>query len=202
MSYYTSGGPDNKNRTNKPPSTGRVQKTSNGDTKCPPTSQNLPHWHPFWLSNTRTTRRGAELEWLARGNPETNPITMIAKTVSHVARQSSWIPWPSCSPSGCPFPIMSLALSACESPQAVHFWVLIRRPLSGPGRGSPFLQQKEQIWSKSSDTQRGRCRLKSIFTTEKLSSVSFSRNFYDWEAASQVTLRELLWGGEGRSQVI
>ena len=176
MSYYTSGGPDNENRTNKPPSTGIVQKMSNGDTKCPTTSQNPPHWHPFWLSNTHTTRRDPESEWLARGNLETNPVTIKAKTVSHVAQQSSWIPWPSCSPS-CPFPKMSLTLSAWVSPQAIHFWMLIRRPLSGPGRGSPFLQQKEQIWSKSSDTQRGRCRLKSIFTTEKFSSVSFGRNF-------------------------
>ena len=36
-----------------------------------------------------------------------------------------------------PFPINSLALSAHVSPQKIHFRVLDRSPVSGPGRG-PF----------------------------------------------------------------
>ena len=56
------------------------------------------------------------------------------KIVSHAAEQF-WVPLPYCSPPGCPFPIKSLALSACVSPQAVHFQVLDKSPLSGPGRG-------------------------------------------------------------------
>ena len=49
----------------------------------------------------------------------------------------SWVPLPYCSPPGCPFPIKSLALSADVSPWTIHFWVLYKSPVSGPGRGSP-----------------------------------------------------------------
>ena len=35
------------------------------------------------------------------------------------------------------FPIKSLALSAYVSPQTIHFQVLDKSPLSGPGRGAP-----------------------------------------------------------------
>ena len=58
------------------------------------------------------------------------------ETVSHVAEQS-WVPLPYCSPPGCPFPIESLASSACVSLQTIHFWRLDKSPLSGPGRGPP-----------------------------------------------------------------
>ena len=44
---------------------------------------------------------------------------------------------PYCSPPGCPFPIKSLALSAHVSPQTIHFWLLDKSPISGPGSG-PF----------------------------------------------------------------
>ena len=36
-----------------------------------------------------------------------------------------------------PFPIKSLALSADVSPQTIHFRVLDKSPVSGPGRGPP-----------------------------------------------------------------
>ena len=85
----------------------------------------------------RATRKDPESEWWARDNPETNPITIKPETASHVAEQSSWVTLPSCSPPGCPFPIKSLALSARVSPRTIHFWVLDKRPLSGPGRGPP-----------------------------------------------------------------
>ena len=67
-------------------------------------------------------------------------MTIKPETVSHVAEQFSWVPLPCCSPPRPPFPIKSLALSARVSPQAIHFRVLDKSPLSGPGRGSPFLQ--------------------------------------------------------------
>ena len=54
--------------------------------------------------------------------------------MSHGAEQSSWVPWPSYSLPGCPFPIKSLALS----PRTIHFQMLDKSPLSGPGRGPPF----------------------------------------------------------------
>ena len=55
----------------------------------------------------------------------------------HTAEKSSWVPSSYCSPPGHLFPMKSLALSASVSPQTIHFWVLDKRPLSGPGRGPP-----------------------------------------------------------------
>ena len=103
---------DKEQGTNKPPPTRRVWERSKGDAMCSTTSQNLSCCHPSWLSNARTTRKGPESEWLARGNLETNPITIKPKTASRMAEQSSWVPLPSCSLPRHPFPIKSLALSA------------------------------------------------------------------------------------------
>ena len=61
----------------------------------------------------------------------------LPETASHAAEQFSWVPLPCCSPPGCPFPIKSLALPAHVSPQTIHFRVLDKRPASGPGRGPP-----------------------------------------------------------------
>ena len=54
-----------------------------------------------------------------------------------MAELFSWVLLPYCSPPGCPFPIKSLALSAHVSPRTIHFWVVGRSPLLGPGRGPP-----------------------------------------------------------------
>ena len=124
MSCFTTGGPGKEHRTNKLPPTGRVWERSKGDTTCPTTSQNSPLWHPSWVNKACTTRKDSEPEWLAKDHPETNPII-------------SWVPLPYCSPPGCPFPIKSLALSAHVSPQTMHFRVLDKSPVSGPGRGPP-----------------------------------------------------------------
>ena len=83
------------------------------------------------------TRKDSELEWLAKDHPKTNPITINPKTASHAAEQFSWVPLPYCAPPGCPFPTKSLALSAHVSPWTIHFWVLDKSPVSGPGRGPP-----------------------------------------------------------------
>ena len=74
---------------------------------------------------------------MAKDHQETNPITIKPDIVSHMAEQFSWVPLPSCSPPGCPFPIKSLALSADVSPRTIHFRALDKRPVSGPGRGPP-----------------------------------------------------------------
>ena len=42
---------------------------------------------------------------------------------------------------GGPFPIKSLALSAHVSPRTIHFRVLDKSPVSGPGRGPPSCKQ-------------------------------------------------------------
>ena len=67
-----------EHRTNKPPQIIRVQKRSKWDTTCLTISQNPPSW----LSNACATRKDSELEWLAKDNPETNPITIIPETAS------------------------------------------------------------------------------------------------------------------------
>ena len=94
-------------------------------------------WHPSWLNKVSITRKDSESEWLAKDNPETNPVTIKPETASHMAEQFSWVPLPYCSPPGCPFPIKSLALSIHVSPQTIHFRVLDKSPVSGPGRGPP-----------------------------------------------------------------
>ena len=136
MSCFMTGGPGNEHGTNKPPPTGRVQERSKEDTTCPSTTQN-PLWYPSWLNKACTTSKDSESEQLAKDNLETNPITIKPKTASHVTEQSSWVPLPSCSLPRHPFPIKSLALSAHVSPWPIHFPVLDKSPVSGPGRRPP-----------------------------------------------------------------
>ena len=73
-----------------------------------------------------------------------NPITIKPKTASHVAEQF-WVPLPSCSLPGRPFPIKSLALSTYMSSQTIHFRVLDKSPVSSPGRG-PLSCNKWRPW--------------------------------------------------------
>ena len=110
MSCFRTGGPGKKQGTNKPPPTRRVWERSKGDTTCLTISQNPSLWHPSWLNKACTTKKDSESEWLAKDNPETNPITIKLETASHVTEQFSWVPLTSCSPPGRPFPIKSLAL--------------------------------------------------------------------------------------------
>ena len=137
MSCFITGGPGKEHETNEPPPTGRVQERSKGDTICRTTSQNPSLWYPSWLNKACTTRKDSESEWLAKGNLGDNPITIKPEIASHVAELFSWVPLPYCSPLGCPFPIKPLALSAHVSPQTIHFWVLGKSPVLGPGRGLP-----------------------------------------------------------------
>ena len=140
VSCFTTGGPDKEHGTNKLPPTRRVPERSKGDTTCPSTSQNPSLWYPHWLNKVCTTWKDSESEWLAKDNPESNSITIKPNTAKHVAELFSWVPLPFCSPPGCPFPIKALAMSAHVSPQTIHFWLLNKSPVSGPGRGFPFLQ--------------------------------------------------------------
>ena len=92
-SPFTTGGSGKEHGTNKSPPNRRVQERSEGDTMCPTASQN-PRWHPPWLSDACATRKDSELEWLAKDHLETNPIIIKPKTVTHVAEQFSWVPYP------------------------------------------------------------------------------------------------------------
>ena len=159
------GGPGKEHGTNKPPPTRRVQERSKGDTTCPITSQNPSLWNPSWLNKVCTTRKDSESEWLAKDNPETNPITIKPKTSSHMAELFSWVPLPYCSTPRCPFPIKPLALSAHVSPRTIHFWVLDKSPVSGPGRGPPSSVQfscwvvSDSLWPHGPQHARPPCPL-------------------------------------------
>ena len=143
MSCFMTGGPGKEHGTNKP--TWRFQERSKGDTTCPTTSQNPSCWHPSWLIKACTTTKDSESEWLAEDNLETNPITIKSKIASHTAEQFFWVPLSDCFLSGCPFPVNSLALSARVSPRAIHFWVLDKSTVSGPGRGPPSCYIRTQL---------------------------------------------------------
>ena len=110
--------------------TGRIQERSKWDASpyVLLTSQNPPCWNPSWLSEAHTIREYPESECLASDNPETKPVTIRPKTASHVAGQVPRVPLPCCSPPRHPFPVKSLALSACVSSQTIHFWVLDKCP--------------------------------------------------------------------------
>ena len=77
-------------------------------------------------------------------------ISIKPETASHTAEQFSWVPLPYCSPPGCPFPIKSLALSAHVSPRTIHFQVLDKSPVLGPGRGLPSCNKWWLWWDSSS----------------------------------------------------
>ena len=66
-----------------------------------------------------------------------NPITIKLETASHVAEQFSWVPSPSCSPPGRPFPI-NLLLGTCVSSDN-SFPSVRQEPSFGPWQGSPVL---------------------------------------------------------------
>ena len=135
------GAPGKKHRTNKPSPTrrnsGKVKRRYHMSDQLPESSC----WHPSWLNKACTTRKDSKSEGLAKDNPETNSITIKPNTASHVAEQFSWILLPHCSPPGHPFPVKSLAY---VSPQIIHFWVLGKSPLSGPGRSPPFCNVRSQ----------------------------------------------------------
>ena len=76
-----------------------------------------------------------------------NLITIKSKTLRHVAEQSSWVPLPSYSPPGHFFPIKSLALLSCVSPQTMHFQVLDKSPFLGSGRDPTYHNRKMNVHS-------------------------------------------------------
>ena len=80
--------------------------------------------------------------------PETtrkgNPIIIKPEAANHMAEQFSWVPLPCYSPPGLPFPIKCFALMVHVSPRTIHFQVLDKSPLLGPGRG-PSSSNKLEI---------------------------------------------------------
>ena len=82
-----------------------------------------------------------------------------------MAELFSWVPLPYCSTPRCPFPIKPLALSAHVSPRTIHFWVLDKSPVSGPGRGPPSSVQfscwvvSDSLWPHGPQHARPPCPL-------------------------------------------
>ena len=86
-----------------------------------------------------------------------------------MTEQFSWVPSPSCSPPGHPFPITSLALSAHVSPQTIQFRVLDKRPVSGPGRGPPSCNTSQYLRAQECPvpTTAGHCKQREEFWIRK-----------------------------------
>ena len=78
--YFMTGDPGKPHRTNKPPPPEEFWKGQKEMPHVLLTSQNLPRWSSFWLSNAWATQKDPESEWLARDNPETNPIAVKPET--------------------------------------------------------------------------------------------------------------------------
>ena len=94
-------------------------------------------WNPSWLSNELAPSKDLELELLARDSTETNCITITPETVGLLTAllQDSLtllpcLPWQ-------PFPIMSLALSACIASSDNLFLSFRKEPTPVPGNDSP-----------------------------------------------------------------
>ena len=122
-----------------PPKTNQKNPKEGGDNQPPRVLLAGIHlgWEMRAPPGRTLSQTTGQTRWLARDNPETYPMTIKPETVSHVAEQFSWVHLPCCSPPGRPFPIKSLALSARVSPRIIHFRVLDKNPLLGPGRESP-----------------------------------------------------------------
>ena len=150
MSYFKTGGPSKEVRNIELISHHQPEEFTNGKKKKKRererhhVSYHLPESFSQALILADQGVHHQEGPWvrmIGRENPETNPINIKPKTASHVTEQSSWVPSPSCSSPGRPFPIKSLALSAYVSPWTIHFWVKDKSALSGLGRGPPSYNQ-------------------------------------------------------------
>ena len=143
VSYFKTGGLGKEHRTNKPPPARRVLERSKGDTMYPTTSQNPSCWYPSWLSNVCTTRKFSESEWLAKDNPETNPITIKPKPQGRAVLPgsltlllSTWALPPN---------KISCFVSTCVSSD--NLFVSDRQEATfGPWKGSPFLQHNLSLF--------------------------------------------------------
>ena len=75
------------------------------------------------------------------GNESHNPKIWNCEPVT---KQFSWVPWPCCSLPSHAFPVKSFT-SQHMSPQTLHFPVLDKSPLWGPGSGAPSGNKGEEI---------------------------------------------------------
>ena len=120
-----------------------------------------------------TTRRDPESDqiWVKQDDwPETTwkltPFTIKPETASHVAEHLSFVPLFYCSLAGLPFPTKSSALSVCVSPGTIHFQVLDKSPLLGPGRVPPSCNSTtfHEWWSTSKGKFKGKQLLECVYS--------------------------------------
>ena len=100
-----------------------------------------------------TIRKDSESEWLAKDNPETNPITIKPETASHEAEQFSWVPLLLLS-TRAPFPDK---ISCCVNTfvSSDNSFLNVRQePSFRPWKESPFLQQNHLLSCKINLIQR------------------------------------------------
>ena len=155
MNHLRTEGHGKEHRTKKLPPMGKICERPKGDRRChyrclinlleSSLESILAEWH----TPPEFTRKDPESKRLARDHLETKPIPIKPETVSHVAKQSSWVLLRSCSPPRCLCPSRSLALSVCVPYQTIHLWMLGKSLLSGPGRGPPSCSRfMIRIWAK------------------------------------------------------
>ena len=121
MYHLRTGGHGKEHRTKKLPPIGKMCERSKGERRrsyicfINLLESSLESILAEWHMPPEFTRKGPESKWLARDHLETNPIPIKPETVSHVAKQSSWVLLRSCSPPRCPCP-QNLLLCQCVSP--------------------------------------------------------------------------------------
>ena len=94
-------------------------------------------------------QEGPHVKMTARDKLEAYLITVRPRTPGPMAEQ------PSCPPPRRPCPVTSLALSVCVSPWTIHFLVLDKNPLLGPGRGPPSCNSfSDCFWNTYESTGR------------------------------------------------
>lgn len=88
--------PGKAHRTNKPPPPEEFWKGQKEDATCPTDFPESASLEFILLSNAWATQRDPESEWLARNNPETNPITVKPETALRLqaTSQSSSLEFP------------------------------------------------------------------------------------------------------------
>ena len=150
ISCLTTGGPGKKHNTDKllPKPTRRIREWPKWGRRCQPIiyPANFPEiltlesalteiHAPPGRALSRQTKYRHEQDW-SETTWKANPTSIKPETSSHEAQQF-WAPLPCCSLLEHPFSIKSFALSVFVSPRTIHFQVLDKSPLSGPGRGPP-----------------------------------------------------------------
>ena len=103
----------------------------------PPPRILLSGFHLGWTRLAPPGRTLSQNDWL-KTTRKLIPSSLNPRHQAMWQSCSSGFPYPTALHLGAlPFPIKSLALSAHVSPRTIHFWVLDKSPVLGPGRVPP-----------------------------------------------------------------